>query len=67
LGDPVPCEQELYNDVPDDANGQATDFGPVSNLLQVAMSNSCSDLINSDGSLTDLGKDTVGCILGGVI
>ena len=50
---------------PNDSNGQGTDFGPICNLLQVALSNSCSDLVNSDGSLTDLGKDTVGCILGG--
>ncbi len=51
--------------VPSTSNTQGTDFGPICNLLQVALSNSCSDLVNDDGSLTSLGKDTVGCILGG--
>lgn len=43
------------------------DFRPLCNLLQVALSNSCDDLVNSDGSLTSLGKDTMWCTLNGAV
>ncbi len=59
-------QPESYDySVPSNTNTQGTDFGPICDTLQMALSNSCSDLVNPDDSLTSLGKDTVGCIIGG--
>ena len=46
-------------------NKQGFDFRPICNALQLALYLSCDELVNSDGSPTPLGSDTIKCILSG--
>jgi hypothetical protein len=59
--------KESYRDDYIENTNPNQDFRPLCNLLQVALSNPCDDLVNSDGSLTGLGKNTVWCTLNGAV